>query len=128
MYSGIAVSSGVAIGKAYLLDRSKVCVIKRSVPEKEIENEIKRLRDAIESISEGFALFDADDRMVLCNDKFRQFAGPVMDKLEPGTTMEDIVRAGVETGYLDYRGLSSKDQVKGRMTAHLTPAGRSRCN
>ena len=48
MYSGIAVSSGVAIGKAYLLDRSKVCVIKRSVPEKEIENEIKRLRDAIE--------------------------------------------------------------------------------
>jgi len=48
VYSGIAVSSGVAIGKAYLLDRSKVCVIKRSVPEKEIENEIKRLRDAIE--------------------------------------------------------------------------------
>lgn len=48
MYSGIAVSSGVAIGKAYLLDRSKVCVIKRRIPEKEIEKEIKRLRDAIE--------------------------------------------------------------------------------
>jgi phosphotransferase system enzyme I (PtsI) len=47
VYSGIAVSSGVAIGKAYLLDRSKVCVIKRSIPEKEIEKEIKRLRDAI---------------------------------------------------------------------------------
>ena len=26
-----------------------------------------RLIDAIESISEGFALFDADDRLVLCN-------------------------------------------------------------
>lgn len=48
MYSGIAVSSGVAIGKAYLLDRSKVCVLKRSIPESEIEEEIKRLRDAIE--------------------------------------------------------------------------------
>jgi phosphotransferase system enzyme I (PtsI) len=47
VYSGIAVSSGVAIGKAYLLDRSKVCVIKRSIPEKEIEKEIKRLREAI---------------------------------------------------------------------------------
>ena len=47
MYSGIAVSSGVAIGKAYLLDRSKVCVVKRSIPEKDIEKEIKRLRDAI---------------------------------------------------------------------------------
>ena len=48
VYSGIAVSSGVAIGKAYLLDRSKVCVLKRSIPESEIEEEIKRLRDAIE--------------------------------------------------------------------------------
>lgn len=48
MYSGIAVSSGVAIGKAYLLDRSKVCVVKRNIPEKEIDTEIKRLRDAIE--------------------------------------------------------------------------------
>jgi len=48
VYSGIAVSSGVAIGKAYLLDRSKVCVIKRSLPEKETEKEVKRLRDAIE--------------------------------------------------------------------------------
>ncbi len=48
MYSGIAVSSGVAIGEAYLLDRSKVCVIKHSIPEDQIEHEIKRLRDAIE--------------------------------------------------------------------------------
>jgi phosphotransferase system enzyme I (PtsI) len=48
VYSGIAVSSGVAIGKAYLLDRSKVCVIKRSLPGKEIEKEVKRLREAIE--------------------------------------------------------------------------------
>jgi phosphotransferase system enzyme I (PtsI) len=47
VYSGIAVSSGVAIGKAYLVDRSKVCVIKRNIPEKEIDQEIKRLRDAI---------------------------------------------------------------------------------
>lgn len=48
MYSGIAVSNGVAIGKAYLLDRSKVCVIKRSIPDNKIDDEIKRLRDAIE--------------------------------------------------------------------------------
>jgi phosphotransferase system enzyme I (PtsI) len=48
VYSGIAVSSGVAIGKAYLLDRTKVCVIKSSIPEKGVEKEIRRLRDAIE--------------------------------------------------------------------------------
>lgn len=48
MYSGIAVSNGVAIGKAYLLDRSKVCVIKRTLPENKIDAEIQRLREAIE--------------------------------------------------------------------------------
>ncbi|MCT2398771.1 PAS-domain containing protein [Novosphingobium mangrovi (ex Huang et al. 2023)] len=31
------------------------------------------LRDAIESLSDGFALFDKDDRMVLCNRAFLQF-------------------------------------------------------
>lgn len=31
-----------------MLDRSKVCVIKRSIPKNEIEQEVKRLRDAIE--------------------------------------------------------------------------------
>lgn len=32
-----------------------------------------RLTEAIESISEGFAHFDADDRLVLCNSKFLEF-------------------------------------------------------
>ncbi len=48
MFNGIPVSSGIAIGKAYLLDRSKVCVIKRQIPDDEIEREIERLRDAIQ--------------------------------------------------------------------------------
>ena len=30
-----------------------------------------RLIDAIESIPEGFALFDAGDRLVLCNRKYK---------------------------------------------------------
>ncbi len=48
MFKGIPVSNGIAIGKAYLLDRSKVCVIKRQIPDDEIEMEIERLRDAIQ--------------------------------------------------------------------------------
>ena len=44
---GIAVSKGVAIGKAYLLDRSKFCIFKQKLEEHEVEGEIKRFRDAI---------------------------------------------------------------------------------
>ena len=44
---GIAVSKGVAIGKAYLLDRSKFCILKQELEEHEVEREIERFRDAI---------------------------------------------------------------------------------
>jgi len=45
---GIAVSKGVAIGKAYLLDSSKFCIIKHQLNELEAEKEIERFRKAIE--------------------------------------------------------------------------------
>lgn len=47
-HKGIAVSGGVAFGNAYLLDRSKVCVIKRDLQSDEIDEEISRLREAIQ--------------------------------------------------------------------------------
>ncbi len=31
-----------------------------------------RLRDAIETISEAFVLWDAENRLVMCNSKFQQ--------------------------------------------------------
>ncbi|TDJ60905.1 MAG: phosphoenolpyruvate--protein phosphotransferase [Nitrospina sp.] len=49
---GIAVSGGVAFGNAYLLDRSKVCVIKRTLHSDEIDDEIMRLREAIQKSKE----------------------------------------------------------------------------
>ena len=39
---------------------------------REVAEARPRLVDAIESISEGFALYDADDRLVLCNRRFRE--------------------------------------------------------
>ena len=45
---GIAVSKGGAIGKAYLLDRSKYCILKEKLEESEVENEVDRFREAIE--------------------------------------------------------------------------------
>ena len=45
---GISVSKGVAIGKAYLLDRSKFCILKQKLEDNEIEKEVERFREAIE--------------------------------------------------------------------------------
>jgi len=45
---GIAVSKGVAIGKAYLLDRSNFCILKQILADDEVEKEVERFREAIE--------------------------------------------------------------------------------
>ncbi len=52
----------------------------------------QRLRDAIESISESFALWDHDRRLVLCNTKFQQLSGLKPEQVEAGTPREEIER------------------------------------
>jgi signal transduction histidine kinase len=56
-----------------------------------------RLQDVIESLTEGLAVYDADDRLVLCNSPFRHFFPPhVRSIIKPGVRFEAIVRASVE--------------------------------
>jgi two-component system cell cycle sensor histidine kinase PleC len=53
-----------------------------------------RLRDAVESISEAFVLWDADDRLVLCNSKFQQLYG-LPDRLtESGASFAEVTETG----------------------------------
>ena len=53
-----------------------------------------RLRDAVEAISEAFVLWDADNRLVLCNSKFRALHELPRDAVLPGMTYLEIVEAG----------------------------------
>ncbi len=63
------------------------------------------LRDAVEAISEGFTLYDSDDRLVLCNEKYRQLYALSSDLMVPGARFEDIIRIGAERGqYADAIG------------------------
>jgi PAS domain S-box-containing protein len=67
------------------------------------------LREAIESINDGFALFDDDDRLVVCNSRFREIEA-VDANVDAGIDWEQILRAGVDrTRYLDARGRAEAD-------------------
>jgi two-component system cell cycle sensor histidine kinase/response regulator CckA len=57
-----------------------------------------RLLDAIEALPEGFALYDAEGRFVLCNERYRTMYPSTADLLHPGARFEDIIRAGAELG------------------------------
>ncbi|QKV18608.1 PAS domain-containing sensor histidine kinase [Oricola thermophila] len=60
----------------------------RLAEENALANE--NLRAAIESTSESFALWDADDRLVMCNTKFQEYNGLPPEAVKPGTPRETI--------------------------------------
>jgi PAS domain S-box-containing protein len=54
-----------------------------------------RLVDALDNTSEAFALYDAETRLVLCNDKYRLFFDLPPEMTVPGTPAEAVVRASI---------------------------------
>jgi two-component system, sensor histidine kinase len=50
----------------------------------------ERLSEAIESVNEGFALFDADDRLLLCNSKYLACWPELLGRISPGMRFREI--------------------------------------
>jgi two-component system, cell cycle sensor histidine kinase PleC len=53
-----------------------------------------RLRDAIETISEAFVVWDAENRLVLCNSKFQSLHSLSDQASRPGTSYDAVIAAG----------------------------------
>ena len=82
-----------------------------------------RLTEAIESLSEAFALFDAEDRLVLCNDRYREMYALVEDIIVPGVSFETIIRAGAERGNIPEAEGRIEEWVSERIREHRNPTG-----
>lgn len=76
------------------------------------------VHDAIDSVSEGFVLFSADGRLLICNEQYRRAYPTIADMLTPGRSFAEILRAAAERG-----GLEGADDigawVEQRLTRHL---------
>lgn len=77
------------------------------------------LRGGIESMPEAFAVFDNDDRLVICNASYRHLY-PDSAIVIPGTRYEEIIRAALARGY--YEGTTGREEewIAERVLAHLT--------
>lgn len=82
-----------------------------------------RLIEAIESVPQWFALFDVDDRLVICNRKYREVMSGVGAEVKPGDTFESIIRRIAERGDI-YAALGNVEPwVKQRLEMHHNPQG-----
>jgi two-component system cell cycle sensor histidine kinase PleC len=55
-----------------------------------------RLRDAVEAISEAFVLWDANNRLVLCNKKYQELYRLPDELVRSGVAYRDILAAGTD--------------------------------
>ena len=86
----------------------------------------QRLVEAIESISEGFALYDAEDPLVLSNRRYREVASPAdPEAIVPGLTFKSVIRRVAALGAVDTAGHRNEDWIAQRMAAHLRRDGLS---
>ena len=82
-----------------------------------------RLFDSIEAMTEGFALYDSEDRHVACNEKYREMYSEVAHLLVPGVTFETQIRESAMAGEIVEAIGREEAWIAERMDSHLNPAG-----
>ena len=92
---------------------------------KEAENAFRRseqrLTDAIESISQGFSLYDAEDRLIACNSTYGELLYPGLGAPMPGTPYETLIRAAAEKGLIEDAKGRVNQWVAERLAKHRHP-------
>jgi len=76
--------------------------------EEELRQAHETLEDAIAALSEGFALYDAGDKLLMCNEQFKSFNPESGDLYVPGAWRHDILREGVARG--QFRSAIGKEE------------------
>ncbi|MCP1843679.1 adenylate cyclase [Bradyrhizobium sp. USDA 4524] len=87
----------------------------------EREHERKTLAAAIATISDGFVLYDADDRIVACNERVREIYPQRADLFKPGTSFREILEAAVTRSVADLSGRTPKAWIEERQRQHSEP-------
>jgi two-component system, cell cycle sensor histidine kinase PleC len=86
-------SQGASDAGLHLIGIAVDITEQKSLAEKTVEADL-RLRDAIETIPEAFVLWDASDRLVLCNSHFQRLHKLPDSAVTPGTSYETVIEVG----------------------------------
>jgi hypothetical protein len=91
---------------------------------REIATARQRLVDAIESISEGFSLYDQHEELVLCNKQYQELMYPGMENLiVPGVGFGTVIQRAADTGIVEDAKDRVAEWVDERMDRHRNPGG-----
>jgi diguanylate cyclase (GGDEF)-like protein/PAS domain S-box-containing protein len=66
--------------------------------EAELRRQYERFQTALANMSQGLAMFDSDQRLTICNDRYAQMYGLPPELVKPGMTLREILDARVANG------------------------------
>lgn len=76
---------------------------------------------AMEGLSDAFALFDPDDRLVFCNENFKKINHEHSSILKVGLPFEDMIRDNLRHGRIEEAIGREDDYFSKRMARHRSP-------
>ena len=77
-----------------------------------------RLQSAIETLDDGFVIYDKEDCLVICNERYREIYSASAAAIVPGNTFANILRYGVDHGqYADAIG-REEEWLEQRLQQH----------
>jgi two-component system sensor histidine kinase/response regulator len=95
----------------------------RKQHEEELTKARAQLMDAIESLDSGLVMYDARERLVICNKRYRELYRECAHLLVPGVAYEEILREFCRQGGHLESGLSADDWITDRLCAHRRGQG-----
>ncbi len=81
----------------------------------------ERMTHALEGMADGFALYDADDRLVIYNRKYVEFNPHIADLIAPGASFEAMLREGVDRAGFNTGAMSREEFFTWRLKQHRAP-------
>jgi PAS domain S-box-containing protein len=79
-----------------------------------------RLVAALEAMDDGFAVFDADDRLVLWNSRYTHVFAGIADLIREGALYDDLLRAAIDRGIFGAKGERDEATLQRRLNRPLT--------
>ena len=108
--------------KGHLDARALSRAVRNAIFRRKMELRLHRseriLSAAIEAIDEGFVLYDEQDRLVFCNEKYRSMYAESADVIVVGNTFENIIREGVQRGQYSEAVGREEEWIAERLAAH----------
>ncbi len=89
--------------------------------QQELEQSEQLHRSTLDAMQAGIVLYDAQDRLVMCNRDFRELYGEISEMFEPGMTFEALLWRAVRAGLIPEAKGNEGAWVAERLQAHAKP-------